>query len=199
MQRFMVLVLSFLLVLPAQALPLPSIQKDDRKQEAPKPPEQEAQKKPETWDVEAEHGPTATIEFDTDEGPWMSCDVSPDGRTIVFDLLGDIYKMPITGGRAELLSGGVSWESQPRFSPDGKLIAFTSDRDGGDNIWVMDTDGKNRRQITKETVRLLNSPAWMPDGQYILARKHFVDTRSLGAGEIWMYHVNGGGTGVQLT
>ncbi|HVF91408.1 MAG TPA: amidohydrolase family protein [Blastocatellia bacterium] len=162
-------------------------------------PYQDAQKKPDPWDVEGDHGPTTTVEFDTDEGTWMSCDVSPDGKTIVFDLLGDIYKMPITGGQAELLSGGVSWEAQPQFSPDGKLIAFTSDRDGGDNVWVMDAGGQNRRQITKENYRLVNSPAWTPDGQYLLMRKHFVDTRSLGAGEIWMYHINGGGTGVQLT
>src|SRR6185503_6053216 len=69
----------------------------------------------------------------------------------------------------------------------------------GDNIWVMDPSGKNRRQVTKETQRLLNTPAWTPDGQYIVARKHYVDTRSLGAGAIWMYHINGGGKGVQLT
>ncbi|HWO02519.1 MAG TPA: amidohydrolase family protein [Blastocatellia bacterium] len=160
---------------------------------------QDAQKKNEPWDVEGDHGPFTLVEFDTDEGTWMSCDVSPDGQWIVFDLLGDIYKMPIGGGKAELLSAGASWECQPRFSPDGKLIAFTSDRDGGDNIWVMEADGRNRRQVTKENYRLVNSPAWTPDGQYILVRKHFVDQRSLGAGEIWMYHVNGGGTGVQLT
>ncbi|MCA1636099.1 MAG: amidohydrolase family protein [Acidobacteria bacterium] len=160
---------------------------------------QESARKAETWDVEGDHGPSTTVEFDTDEGTWMSCDVSPDGQRLVFDLLGDIYSMPLAGGRAELLSGGVSWESQPRWSPDGKLIAFTSDRDGGDNIWVMDADGKNRRQVTKETMRLVNTPAWTPDGQYLLARKHWTDTRSAGAGEIWMYHAGGGGKGVQLT
>ena len=159
----------------------------------------EAEKRADKWDVEGDHGPSTKVEFDTDEGTWMSCDVSPDGQRIVFDLLGDIYHMPIVGGRAELLSGGVSWESQPRYSPDGKSIAFTSDRDGGDNIWLMDTDGRNRRQLTKETLRLVNSPAWTPDSQYVLVRKHFVDQRSLGAGEIWMYHTGGGGTGVQMT
>ena len=207
LRRFPVcfLILAFTLAttaLPQQPTPSPSPQdKDKQLQDAQKKIEQlqESAKKPEPWDVEGNHGPTTTVEFDTDEGTWMSCDVSPDGQTIVFDLLGDIYRMPIAGGRAELLSGGASWEAQPRLSPDGKLIAFTSDRDGGDNIWVMDPDGKNRRQVTKETQRLLNTPAWTPDGQYIVARKHYVDTRSLGAGTIWMYHINGGGKGVQLT
>jgi imidazolonepropionase-like amidohydrolase/Tol biopolymer transport system component len=197
----LLLILSFTLSPFSHARGQEPPNRDKQLQDAQKKIEQlqEATKKPEPWDVEAEHGPTTVVEFDTDEGTWMSCDVSPDGRTIVFDLLGDIYRMPVAGGRAELLSGGVSWEAQPRYSPDGRLIAFTSDRDGGDNIWVMDADGKNRRQVTKETQRLLNTPAWTPDGQYILARKHFVDTRSLGAGEIWMYHTGGGGKGVQLT
>jgi imidazolonepropionase-like amidohydrolase/Tol biopolymer transport system component len=170
-------------------------------QPAPTPPPETpaAAPKSDRWDVEGDHGPAKTVEFETDEGTWMSCDVSPDGQRIVFDLLGDIYQMPITGGRAQLLSGGVSWESQPRYSPDGKWIAFTSDRDGGDNIWIIGSDGRDRRQLTKETLRLVNSPAWTPDGQYVLARKHWVDQRSLGAGEIWMYHAATGGTGVQLT
>lgn len=196
LRRFPALLLTLSISLSASALP------QDQQSRQPQDPQKQAQdaaKKNEPWDVEGDHGPSQTVEFDTDEGTWMSCDVSPDGQKIVFDLLGDIYRMPIAGGRAELLSGGASWEAQPRWSPDGKLIAFTSDRDGGDNIWVMDADGKNRRQVTKETSRLLNTPAWTPDGQYIVARKHFVDTRSLGAGEIWMYHINGGGKGVQLT
>ena len=150
------------------------------------------------WDVTAKHGPTADIEFDSDEGTWISCDVSPDGKRIVFDLLGDIYIMPITGGEAALLSGGTAYEEQPRFSPDGKKVSFTSDRDGCDNIWIMDADGKNPKQITKEKERQTNNAVWSHDGRFIVARKHYRNTRSLGSGEMWMYHI-GGGDGLQLT
>jgi len=150
------------------------------------------------WDVSARHGPTTDIEFETDEGTWISLDVSPDGKQIVFDLLGDIYIMPITGGGATLLAGGPAYEVQPRFSPDGKKISFTSDRDGCDNIWIMDANGKNPKQITKEKERQTNNAVWSSDGQYIVARKHYRNARSLGAGEMWMYHI-GGGDGLQLT
>lgn len=138
------------------------------------------------------------VSFTTDEGTWMNLDVSPDGTTIVFDLLGDIYRMPIEGGEATVLRSGVPWEVQPRFSPDGNEILFTSDAGGGDNCWIMQADGSNARQITKEDFRLLNNGVWTPDGQYIIARKHFTSGRSLGAGEMWMYHISGG-TGTQLT
>lgn len=150
------------------------------------------------WDVTAKHGPSTDIEFDTDEGTWIAVDVSPDGKQIVFDLLGDIYIMPITGGEAKLLAGGPAYEVQPRFSPDGKKISFTSDRDGCDNIWIMDVDGNNPKQITKEKERQTNNAVWSPDGQFIVAKKHYRNTRSLGAGEMWMYHI-GGGDGLQMT
>jgi len=149
------------------------------------------------WDVTNFTDQTYEIGIDTDEGTWMSVHVSPDGKQIVFDLLGDIYVLPITGGEAHLLAGGPAWETQPRFSPDGQRIAFTSDRAGGDNIWTMARDGSDARQVSKETFRLLNSPAWSPDGNYLVGRKHFTSARSLGAGEIWMYHTSGGG-GIQL-
>ncbi len=155
-------------------------------------------KKEEKWDITAKHGPATEIEFDTDEGTWIAVDVSPDGKQIVFDLLGDIYIMSSIGGNATLLAGGSAYEVQPRFSPDGKKISFTSDRDGCDNIWIMDTDGKNPKQITKEKERQTNNAVWSPDGMNIVARKHYRNTRSLGAGEMWMYHI-GGGDGLQLT
>lgn len=138
------------------------------------------------------------VSFTVNEGTWMNLDLSPDGKTIVFDMLGDLYSVPATGGTAKALRTGIAWESQPRFSPDGSKILFTSDAGGGDNIWIMNSDTTQARQVTKEGFRLLNNAAWMPDGQYIVARKHFTSTRSLGAGELWMYHVSGG-DGLQLT
>lgn len=150
------------------------------------------------WDIEQYNGPTTSFQINTNEGTWMNLDVSPDGKEIVFDLLGDIFSIPIQGGEAKILSSGIAWEVQPRFSPDGKYISFTSDRDGGDNIWIMNRDGSNKRQITKESFRLLNNATWMPNSNYIVARKHFTNTRSLGAGEMWMYNIFGG-DGIQLT
>lgn len=150
------------------------------------------------WNVSNPEGPYKEVAFSVNEGTWMNLDLSPDGKEIVFDLLGDIYSMPVTGGNAVLLRGGHAFEVQPRFSPDGKRILFTSDAGGGDNIWVMNRDGSNATQITKENFRLLNNAAWLPDGQYIVARKHFTSGRSLGAGEMWLYHTSGG-SGVQLT
>lgn len=150
------------------------------------------------WDVSNPQGTYKEVSFTTSEGTWMNLDVSPDGKEIIFDLLGDIYSMPAAGGTATILRGGHAFEVQPRFSPDGKKILFTSDAGGGDNIWVMNRDGSKATQVTKESFRLLNNAAWSPDGEYIVARKHFTSTRSLGAGEMWLYHISGGG-GLQLT
>ncbi|MCH2194985.1 amidohydrolase family protein [Kordia sp.] len=136
--------------------------------------------------------------FTTNEGTWMNLDVSPDGKTIVFDMMGDIYSIPISGGTAKTLRTGIPFEIQPHFSPDGSKILFTSDAGGGDNIWIMNADGSDAKQITKESFRLLNNSTWMPDGNSFIARKHFTSQRSLGAGEMWQYHITGG-SGLQLT
>lgn len=164
------------------------------------------------WDIESPPGASSEQRIDVDEGTWINLDVSPDGKTIVFDLLGDLYSMPIDGAetpdKLTKLTEGVAWDMQPRFSPDGKSIAFTSDRIGksgrsGDNIWILNlADGKTT-QVTNETYRLLNGAAWSPDGQQIVARKHFTSRRSLGAGEMWLFHrsaiASGASAGEQLT
>ena len=176
---------NLVVLLAALALAAPAAQQPDNKK----------------WDVTADLGPTDTLAFDTSEGTWMNVDVSPDGKRIVFDLLGDIYTMPIAGSggsAATRLTSGAAFDMQPRFSPDGKRIAFTSDRDGLWNIWTMDPDGKDARQVSREKRWFINSPAWSADGNYIFARRHFVSTRSLGSGEIWMFHA-AGSYGLQVT
>jgi imidazolonepropionase-like amidohydrolase/Tol biopolymer transport system component len=154
----------------------------------------------EKWDVSNPKGDFnyKNHSFTTNEGTWMNLDVSPDGKMIVFDMMGDIYTIPVTGGTAKALRTGIPFEIQPHFSPDGSKILFTSDAGGGDNIWVMNADGSDAKQITKENFRLLNNSTWMPDGNSFVARKHFTSTRSLGAGEMWQYHITGG-SGLQLT
>ncbi len=158
-----------------------------------------AQKKDDKkWDVNRPAGTFQEVDIKTNEGTWMNLDLSPDGKTIVFDMLGDIFSMPATGGKATILRSGLAWEVQPRFSSDGKKILFTSDAGGGDNIWYMSADGTDAKQITKESFRLLNNADWIPNSDYFVARKHFTSSRSLGAGEMWMYHISGG-EGIQLT
>ncbi|MFN4763843.1 amidohydrolase family protein [Gillisia sp. Q332] len=158
-------------------------------------------KKDKKWDVSnpyTDDWKINEVPLNTDEGTWMNLDVSPDGKTIVFDLLGDIYAMPVSGGKATALRSGMPYEVQPRFSPDGSKISFTSDAGGGDNIWAMNPDGSEAQQITKEDFRLLNNAVWTADGNSIIARKHFTSGRSLGAGELWQYHL-AGSAGIQLT
>jgi Tol biopolymer transport system component len=137
---------------------------------------------------------TRKVAFTTSKGSWISLDVSPDGQTIVFDLLGDLYTLPIAGGKATRLTSGMAFDAQPRFSPDGKKIAFISDRSGGDNVWTMSADGKDTVQITKGNNNLLLSPEWTPDGQYIVASK---STGLGGPAKLWLYHIDGG-SGTQL-
>ena len=135
------------------------------------------------------------INFTTDEGTWLSLDVSPDGKTIVFELLGDLYTLPIDGGQAKLISGGMAFDSQPKFSPDGQWIAFISDREGSENIWIIHPDGTGVKQVSKNANDDFISPAWTPDGKYIVTSK---TPFGIGTNELWMFHVDGG-TGVQIT
>ena len=153
------------------------------------------------WDVDAPLGqPAAQFSLTTDEGTWMNLDVHPDGRHIVFDLLGDLYLLPIEGGKATRLTSGAAYDLQPRFSPSGDALLFTSDRGGINAIWVADFDGAELsefRNINDGEPRAFNGANWMPDGDWILARKRITDTSSIGVAELWMIHRNGG-SGVQV-
>src|SRR5687767_8911231 len=159
-------------------------------QEETKTDEKKDTKKEETLPLK----PEGKIEFTTDEGSWLSLDVAPDGKTIVFELLGDIYSLPVAGGEARVIARGMSFDSQPKYSPDGKRIAFLSDRTGSENLWLMDPDGQNPKAVTKGSKTNFASPSWMPDGNYIIASKA---TRGAGANSLWIYHKDGG-SGIEL-
>jgi Tol biopolymer transport system component/imidazolonepropionase-like amidohydrolase len=138
--------------------------------------------------------PARAARFTTSEGTWMSVDVSPDGRTLVFDMLGDLYSLPVAGGAATRLTNGIAHDMQPRFSPDGRLVAFISDKSGDNNLWVANADGSNQRQISKGIGDDFRTPEWTPDGQYIVVSRAQPLT---GLEKLWMYHIDGG-TGLEL-
>ena len=130
-----------------------------------------------------------TLSFSTSEATWLSLDLSPDGKTIVFELLGDLYTLPIGGGEATRVTSGQGYDMQPAFSPDGKKLVFVSDRNGSENVWVANADGTHARAITTTERENYMSPAWSPDGEYVIAAK---------GAQLWMYHESGG-SGVQMT
>ena len=144
------------------------------------------------WDVTDTGQPYIDAEFTVTEGTWMSVDVHPDGSEILFDLLGDIYRIPATGGDATLLHGGPAMQIMPSFSPDGRRVLYLSDASGSDNVWVSDADGSGARQITNETTDVLAGPAWDPGGEYVAAAKRYGTFPRVRASEIRLFHLGGG-------
>lgn len=128
--------------------------------------------------------PERVVRFTTNVGTWMSLDITPDGQTLIFDHLGDLFTLPLTGGKATPLTKGMAVDAQPRLSPDGKRVVFVSDRKGASNVWIMSLDKKDTVQISKDRTQSFDSPEWTPDGKYIIASRGNTPR---------MYHVDGGG------
>ena len=132
---------------------------------------------------------TRSLKFTATEGTWISLDVSPDGGKILFELLGDLYTLPIGGGTATRITTGQAFDMQPRYSPDGKSIVFVSDRNGSENLWVADADGANARALTTTERQDYLSPVWAPDSRTVIATK---------GSQLWLYYKDGG-SGIQMT
>ncbi len=177
LQKIFVVLTMFVL-----AMPIPVFAQNPTPEEA-----KSDEKKPETPPLPLKVA--ETLRFSTNEGTWMSLDVSPDGKWITFDMLGDIYTLPVEGGVAKRIHGGMSFESQPKFSPDGQWIAFLTDRSGGENLWIMKPDGSEAKAITKVTKSMFVSPSWTEDGNYIAVSK---SDQSIGTFHPFMYHKDGG-------
>ncbi|MCA9729001.1 MAG: PD40 domain-containing protein, partial [Candidatus Eisenbacteria bacterium] len=150
------------------------------------------------WNINEAHGPADTVRFETDDLTWVSVDVHPQGDRLVFDVLGDLYTLPIAGGTATRITSGPAYDDQPRWSPDGSRILFTSDRGGGDDIWMMKADGSDLRPVTQDLGHEVNCGAWCSDGDYVLAKKRLTDFSSIGTTELWLYSIYGG-EGIQIT
>ncbi len=144
------------------------------------------------WDVADTGQPYTDARFTVTEGTWMSLDVSPDGKTLVFDMLGDIYSLPAGGGDATRIQGGPAMEIEPRFSRDGSKLLYISDRGGSYNLWISNADGSAARQVTHETVDTFSTPAWDAHGPYVAATKFLTPMSKLVGAEIWLYHLDGG-------
>ena len=131
------------------------------------------------------------ISFTTTEGTWVSLDVAPDGGSLVFELLGDVYVLPVEGGRARPVLTGSAFQSQPRFSPDGRLLAYVSDESGSDNVWIAAPDGSMPRRLTDGAGSTMLSPAWSVDGSAIYVTV-ITSAGFSSYAEIWRFDVASG-------
>ncbi len=136
--------------------------------------------------------PGRELVFDATEGSWMSLDISPDGETLVFDLLGDLYTLPVSGGTATRLTSGMAVDVQPRFSPDGGRVVFVSDRSGREQVWTLDLATGDTTQVTRGRGADVLSPEWSPDGDYLVVPKSGRNVSGL-----WLIHTDGG-SGVRM-
>lgn len=125
------------------------------------------------------HFQNRVVTFETTEGTWMNIDVSPDGQHVVFDLLGDLYTLSISGGEAHSITMGMAWDQGPRFSPDGKFVYFISDRNGTENIWRVRLSDNRTEQVTDLCHRLSGSMNWRRSGAKIILgiSENFIDSR----------------------
>ncbi len=139
------------------------------------------------WDVNAPHGESRAATIRGDRATWMG--LSVHGQTYVTDILGDLWVGSLVGGPLKNIRRGPAWDTEARFSPDGSRVVFTSDADGNEQLWIFDVKTGESRQLTHEEEARITDAVWDPSGEWVVARRRTVDTRSIGVTELWQYHV----------
>lgn len=130
---------------------------------------------------------TQSIVFETDEGTFMNVDTSPDGTNLAFDLLGDLYLLPIGGGTPKPVTSGSAWDEAPLFSTDGSELYFISDRQGAKNVWRLDLQDRSLRQISTSESDILGALNWTSDRRRIIAARGNAD---IGNAEVSLYELD---------
>ncbi len=107
------------------------------------------------------------VEIQLTQGTNIAAALSPDGRNVVFDLQGTLWKMPAAGGKAAAITDELGDARQPAWSPDSRRTAFQSYRDGNWHIWTVGADGSQLTQVTTGPFDD-REPHWSPDGKRIV-------------------------------
>src|SRR5699024_2005530 len=109
------------------------------------------------------------IEFTTDRFTLPNLHVTPNGKSIIFDVLGDIYQVPIEGGKAEVLLQDNNWKRAGKLSPDGKTLAYVSDESGVFQVWTIDLETQEKRVYSiKEYIHYPLSAYWDDNSRLLI-------------------------------
>src|SRR5690554_2881305 len=112
------------------------------------------------------------IEFTTDRFTLPNLHVTPDGKNIIFDVLGDIYQVPLEGGKAEVLLQDNNWKRAGKLSPDGETLAYVSDETGEFQVWTLNLKTREKKVYpTKETLHYPLYSFWDKDNNLIIPDK----------------------------